>query len=146
MAMRKMVTRPKKMMVWTRMDRPLVCMLPNSTTLFLPGSWNSNPGLNSTNSTTAITTGPQSAILISLFTNSAPTHCNSCTSYSLKRSIGKKDKRVCVSFYTRKESNLMAVSVNNKKSCSATTLRRNRYSFSFDTCQRQCGNLLLVFC
>lgn len=75
------------------------------------------------------------------FTNSAPTHCNSCTSYSLKRSIGKKDKRVCVSFYTRKESNLMAVSVNNKKSCSSTILHRNRYSFSFDTCQRQCGNV-----
>lgn len=53
-----MVMRPKKMMVWTRIAIPLVCMFPNSTTLLLPGNWNSNPGLNSTNSTTAITTAP----------------------------------------------------------------------------------------
>ncbi|CAI0457736.1 unnamed protein product [Linum tenue] len=25
------------MMAWTQMEAPLVCMLPNSTTLFLPG-------------------------------------------------------------------------------------------------------------
>lgn len=37
MAIRKMVMRPKKMTEWTRMEAPLVCMLPNSTTLFLPG-------------------------------------------------------------------------------------------------------------
>lgn len=55
---RKMVMRPKKMMVWTSIAIPLVCMFPNSTTLLLPGNWNSDPGLNSTNSTTAITTGP----------------------------------------------------------------------------------------
>jgi hypothetical protein len=60
--MRKMVMRPKKMMVWTNIDNALVCIFPNSTTLFLPGNWNSNPGLKSTNSTTAITTGPQSDI------------------------------------------------------------------------------------
>ena len=63
-AMRKMVMMPKKMIVWTRMDNPLVCMFPNSTTLPLPGSWNNSPGLSSTKSTTAITTGPQSAMLI----------------------------------------------------------------------------------
>lgn len=40
-------------------------MLPNSTTLFLPGIWNNSPGVNSTNSTTAINTGPQSAISFS---------------------------------------------------------------------------------
>lgn len=63
MAMRKIVMSPKKIIAWTRMEIPLVCMFPNSTTLFLPGNWNNNPGLNNTNSTTAITTGPQSAIL-----------------------------------------------------------------------------------
>lgn len=65
-AMRKMLMRPKNMMVWTRTDTPLVCMLPNSTTLFLAGSWKSRPGLSSTNRITAITTGPQSAISLSL--------------------------------------------------------------------------------
>ncbi|KAK2975571.1 hypothetical protein RJ640_014058 [Escallonia rubra] len=62
MAMRKMVTSPKKMTVCTRMDAPLVCMLPNSTTLFRPGNWKSSPGVSTTNSTTATNTGPQSAI------------------------------------------------------------------------------------
>ncbi|CAI0627346.1 unnamed protein product [Linum tenue] len=57
-----MVMRPKKRTVWTNIAIALVCMFPNSTTLPLPGSWNSSPGLSSTNSTTAITTGPQSAI------------------------------------------------------------------------------------
>lgn len=50
------------MTAWTTMEAPLVCMLPNSTTLPLPGIWNSSPGVSSTNSTTAITTGPQSAM------------------------------------------------------------------------------------
>lgn len=45
---------------------PLVYMLPNSTTLALAGSWNSNPGDKRMNKTTATTTGPQSAP-ISLF-------------------------------------------------------------------------------
>lgn len=48
------------------MESPLVCMLPNSTTRFRPGNWNRSPGLSKTNSTTAITTGPQSAISLSL--------------------------------------------------------------------------------
>ncbi|MFS8029103.1 hypothetical protein Hanom_Chr16g01518381 [Helianthus anomalus] len=68
------------MTVWTSMESPLVCMFPNSTTLFLPGICNNNPGDNSTNSTTAITTGPQSAIfchcllidLINFSSSSAP--------------------------------------------------------------------------
>lgn len=48
------------------MEIPLVYMFPNSTTLALAGSWNSNPGDKRMNKTTATTTGPQSA-LISLF-------------------------------------------------------------------------------
>lgn len=40
---------------------PLVYMFPNSTTLDLAGSWNSNPGDKRMNKTTATTTGPQSA-------------------------------------------------------------------------------------
>uniref|UniRef100_A0A0A9EGK0 Uncharacterized protein n=1 Tax=Arundo donax TaxID=35708 RepID=A0A0A9EGK0_ARUDO len=51
------------MMAWTRMARALVCRLPNSTKWWRPGSWMSSPGERSTNSTTAITTGPQSDIL-----------------------------------------------------------------------------------
>uniref|UniRef100_K3ZB06 Uncharacterized protein n=1 Tax=Setaria italica TaxID=4555 RepID=K3ZB06_SETIT len=51
------------MMEWTRMDTALVCRLPKSTKWQRPGSWNSSPGERSTNSTTAITTGPQSDIL-----------------------------------------------------------------------------------
>jgi len=74
---RKMVMRPKKMMVWTSIAIPLVCMFPNSTTLLLPGNWNSNPGLNSTNSTTAITTAPQSAIFFSWFFFRKSTNCSS---------------------------------------------------------------------
>ncbi|RZR70490.1 hypothetical protein BHM03_00000306 [Ensete ventricosum] len=46
------------------METPLVCKLPNSTSLPpFPGIWNNSPGESSTNSTTATTTGPQSAIL-----------------------------------------------------------------------------------
>lgn len=51
------------MMVWTKIERPLVCMLPKATTLPLAGSWNSSPGLSSTNSTTDTTTGAQSAAI-----------------------------------------------------------------------------------
>jgi hypothetical protein len=59
-------------MVWTKIEIPLVCMLPKATTLPFAGSWNRSPGLSSTNSTTDITTGPQSAAitlqkLLSLF-------------------------------------------------------------------------------
>lgn len=50
------------MMEWTKMEAGLVCMFPNSTTLPLAGSWNNSPGVNSTNSTVAIITGPQSAM------------------------------------------------------------------------------------
>lgn len=46
------------------MERPLVLMFPNSTTLPLPGIWHSSPGVNSTNSTVATTTGPQSVIVL----------------------------------------------------------------------------------
>ncbi|RRT80051.1 hypothetical protein B296_00004231 [Ensete ventricosum] len=46
------------------METPLVCKFPNSTSLPpFPGIWNNSPGESSTNSTTATTTGPQSAIL-----------------------------------------------------------------------------------
>ena len=62
MAIRKIVMSPKKITAWTTMEAPLVCIFPNSTTLFPPGIWNSSPGVNSTNSTTATITGPQSAI------------------------------------------------------------------------------------
>lgn len=40
---------------------PLVFMFPNSITLTLAGSWNSNPGDKRMNKTTATMTGPQSA-------------------------------------------------------------------------------------
>lgn len=65
-AMIKMVTMQKYITAWTRMAIPLVHMLPNSITLVLDGSWNSNPGDKRMNKTTATMTGPQSA-LISLF-------------------------------------------------------------------------------
>ncbi|CAN1154034.1 hypothetical protein LINPERHAP2_LOCUS19779 [Linum perenne] len=41
---------------------PLVFMLPNSSCLLFPGNWKSSPGVSSTNSTTPIKIGPQSAI------------------------------------------------------------------------------------
>ncbi|CAA3013586.1 Hypothetical predicted protein [Olea europaea subsp. europaea] len=41
-------------------------MLPNSTILALAGNWHSSPGDKRTNSTTATTTGPQSALIFSL--------------------------------------------------------------------------------
>jgi len=53
---------PEKTIACTAMDAPLVCIFPNSTTLLFPGIWNNSPGVNSTNSTTATITGPQSAI------------------------------------------------------------------------------------
>ena len=62
----KMVMRPKKMMEWTRIEAPLVCIFPNSTIRPLAGIWKSSPGVKSTNSITAITTGPQSAITLML--------------------------------------------------------------------------------
>ncbi|MFS8017513.1 hypothetical protein Hanom_Chr15g01381311 [Helianthus anomalus] len=46
------------------MALPLVFMLPNSTCLPFPGSWNRSPGCRSTKSTTPMSTGPQSAIFI----------------------------------------------------------------------------------
>ncbi|OEL28576.1 hypothetical protein BAE44_0010411 [Dichanthelium oligosanthes] len=58
------------MMEWTRMETALVCRLPNSMKLQRPGSWKSSPGESSTNSTTAITTGPQSDILLPAFSSS----------------------------------------------------------------------------
>ena len=48
------------------MERALVPMLPNSTTLILAGSWNRNPGDSRMNSTTATMMGPQSVVTISL--------------------------------------------------------------------------------
>lgn len=62
-AMRMMVMRPKKMMVWMRMDTPLVCMLLNSITRLLPGNWNNRPGDRITNRNTPTKTGAQSAIV-----------------------------------------------------------------------------------
>ncbi|KAK8710304.1 hypothetical protein V6N13_145636 [Hibiscus sabdariffa] len=44
---------------------PLVHMLPNSITLVLDGNWHIIPGDNTMNNTTATTTGPQSASIIS---------------------------------------------------------------------------------
>ncbi|PKA47614.1 hypothetical protein AXF42_Ash014810 [Apostasia shenzhenica] len=71
-AMRKMVMKPKKKMVWMKMERPLVRMLTNSTALPLPGIWQRSPGVSRTNSTTAITTGPQSAISLDRLPGSSP--------------------------------------------------------------------------
>lgn len=65
-AMIKIVIMQKYITAWTRIAIPLVHMLPNSITLVLDGSWNSNPGDKRMNKTTATMTGPQSA-LISLF-------------------------------------------------------------------------------
>lgn len=62
MAIRKIVMSPKKITACTTMEAPLVCIFPNSTTLFPPGIWNSSPGVSRTNRTTATITGPQSAI------------------------------------------------------------------------------------
>lgn len=50
----------KKRIAWTRIDMPLVPMLPNSITRWCAGSWNSSPGDNSMNNITATTIGPQS--------------------------------------------------------------------------------------
>ncbi|KAK8687171.1 hypothetical protein V6N13_086002 [Hibiscus sabdariffa] len=44
---------------------PLVHMFPNSITLVLDGNWHIIPGDNTMNNTTATTTGPQSALIIS---------------------------------------------------------------------------------
>ncbi|KAI9178227.1 hypothetical protein LWI28_024112 [Acer negundo] len=44
------------------MALPLVFMLPKSTCLLFPGNENRSPGCSSTNNTTPISTGPQSAI------------------------------------------------------------------------------------
>lgn len=43
-AMTKMVRMQKKTTEWTRMDNPLVAILPNSTALNLPGIWKRNSG------------------------------------------------------------------------------------------------------
>ncbi|CAD5186763.1 unnamed protein product [Musa acuminata subsp. malaccensis] len=67
MARMKMAARAKKMMEWTKIARPLVLRLTNSTSRPLPGIWNSSPGDSSTKSTTATNTGPQSAISLCLF-------------------------------------------------------------------------------
>uniref|UniRef100_A0A2P2QIQ8 Uncharacterized protein n=1 Tax=Rhizophora mucronata TaxID=61149 RepID=A0A2P2QIQ8_RHIMU len=45
------------------MALPLVFKVPNSRLRLFPGIWNKSPGVSSTNSTTPISTGPQSAIL-----------------------------------------------------------------------------------
>lgn len=65
MAMTKIVIIAKKRMAWTNIEIPLVVMLPHSNTLLLAGNWNRSPGDNTTNSTTATATGPQSAPPIS---------------------------------------------------------------------------------
>ena len=59
--------RAKYRRAWTIIDAPLVWKLPNSMLRWCPGTWNSSPGVNRMNSTTAINTGPQSDILLSLF-------------------------------------------------------------------------------
>lgn len=56
----KIVMMQKYIMAWTKIAIPLVYMFPNSITLVLAGSWNSSPGDNRMNRTTATTTGPQS--------------------------------------------------------------------------------------
>jgi|APAra0007618407_1042631.scaffolds.fasta_scaffold25865_1 hypothetical protein len=50
-------------MAWTKIEIPLVLMFPNSITLVLAGSWNSNPGESRMNRATATITGPQSALI-----------------------------------------------------------------------------------
>lgn len=50
------------MRVWMKMALPLVFMLPNSSCFPFPGKEKSSPGWSSTNSTTPINTGAQSAI------------------------------------------------------------------------------------
>ena len=52
------------MRVWTAIAFPFVFKLPKSTCLLFPGNWNKRPGCSNTNSTTPITTGPQSAIYV----------------------------------------------------------------------------------
>ncbi|KAL0789292.1 hypothetical protein Bca101_005538 [Brassica carinata] len=64
MAMVKIVMRPKKMIAWTRIEAPLVCIFPNSTTRPPAGIWKRSPGVSTTNRITAIRTGPQSAMFL----------------------------------------------------------------------------------
>ncbi|KAK8607331.1 hypothetical protein V6N13_053072 [Hibiscus sabdariffa] len=52
----------KKRRVWIAMALPLVFMLPNSSCLLFPGNENKSPGDSSTNNTTPMSTGAQSAI------------------------------------------------------------------------------------
>jgi hypothetical protein len=66
MATRKITIKPKKRSEWTKMEMALVWKLTNSTTLPLPGSWNSNPGEKITNRIKPIMIGAQSAIYLSL--------------------------------------------------------------------------------
>lgn len=61
-ASRNIAISTKYMMAWTRIATPLVCKLPNSQTLPLPGNWNRSPGERSINSNTLMNTGPQSDI------------------------------------------------------------------------------------
>jgi hypothetical protein len=71
MATMKMAQKAKKRRVWTKMATPLVRMLWNyGTPRPLPGIWQSSPGVRSTKKSVAISTGPQSAILLFFF-NSA---------------------------------------------------------------------------
>ncbi|KAK8936634.1 hypothetical protein KSP39_PZI012411 [Platanthera zijinensis] len=56
------VKRAKKMSAWMKMALPLVRMVPNSASRWLPGSSKRSPGDRSTNSRTPTTTGAQSTI------------------------------------------------------------------------------------
>lgn len=76
MASKKTQTRLKYRSEWTMIDAPLVWKLPNSTHLCLPGTWNSNPGVKSTNSNTVTKTGPQFSIFVAITSNQSTTSIN----------------------------------------------------------------------
>lgn len=72
MATIKIAQKPKKRRVWTKMATPLVRMLWNSgMPRPLPGIWQSSPGVRSTKKSTAMSTGPQSAIYLLVFNTAA---------------------------------------------------------------------------
>lgn len=81
----KIVIMQKNITAWTRMDIPLVHMLPNSITLVLDGNWNIIPGDNRMNKTTATITGPQSALIFSFAKEISSI---ACCHYTYNRILG----------------------------------------------------------
>ncbi|KAK8964746.1 hypothetical protein KSP40_PGU012723 [Platanthera guangdongensis] len=76
----------KKMRVWMKMALPLVRMLPNSATRWLPGSSKRSPGESSTNRRTPTTTGAQSAI----FSGKQPTNKSNLQRRLVRKKESKK--------------------------------------------------------